>query len=229
MTSLHEDARVRRGMERQLALRQRLLEEGARPIGWKLGLGTPAAMERFGTSAALVGFLLDRGVLASGSACSLDGWAKPVAEPEVAIHIGSDVEPGVDVVAAADAIAGLGAAIELVDLGDMAAVDEILAGDIFHRHVLLGPAQLVAEGGLRGEVRVGESHPRVIEDPFELTGSPAACVAHVATHLGAFGERLRPGEVVIAGSILPAIAVAPGERLRYSLAPLGELEVVFEG
>jgi len=33
--------------------------------------------------------------------------------------------------------------------------------------------------------------------------------------------------VVIAGSIVPALAVAPGDRLRYRLAPLEELTLDF--
>ena len=91
MTSLHEDPRVERGMERQLQLRRRVLEHGARPLGWKLGLGTPAAMEKLGTSAPLVGFLTDRSLLEPGARCAVGGWGKPTAEPEVAIHVATDV------------------------------------------------------------------------------------------------------------------------------------------
>jgi 2-keto-4-pentenoate hydratase len=227
MTLLHEDTRVRRGMERQLDLRRGMLEEGARPIGWKLGLGTPAAMERLGTPAALVGFLTDRSVLEPGADCRVGEWGKPTAEPEVAIHIGADVPGGADTAVAEAAIAGLGPAIELVDIGDPSDVEEVLAGDIFHRHVLLGPARPVSPGELHGEIRVGDADPRDVDDPFELTGSVASCVSHVASHLAALGEELRAGDVIIAGSIVPAIGVSPGDRLRYSLAPVGELEVAF--
>src|SRR5829696_9025535 len=114
----HDDPRVRRGMERQLTERRRLLADGARPIGWKLGLGTPAAMEKHGTSAPLVGFLSDRGLRQSGSEDQIGAWSKPTAEPELAVHIGHDVPAGADRAAAGAAIGGLGVAIELVDLGD---------------------------------------------------------------------------------------------------------------
>src|SRR4051812_4958465 len=139
MTALHDDPRVRRGMERQLELRRRLLDDGARPIGWKLGLGTPAAMKQHGTTAPLVGFLTDRGLLESGSEIAIGGWVKPTAEPEIAVHIAADVPPDADHEAAAAAIGGLGVAIEVVDI-EGGEVQEILAGDIFHRHVILGPA-----------------------------------------------------------------------------------------
>ena len=227
MTSLHDDARVRRGMERQLELRRSALRDGARPLGWKLGLGTPAAMEKLGTAAPLVGFLTDRSLLDTGAECSVGDWGKPIAEPEVAIHVAADVPAGADRATAAAAIGALGPAVELVDIGDASDVEEILACDIFHRQVLLGPADARERDGLRAEIRLGSADPRTVDDPFELTGDPPKVVAHVATHLAAFGETLRAGDVIIAGSIVPALPVAPGDRLRYRLAPLPELAVAF--
>ena len=125
-------------MERQLELRRRMLADGARPIGWKLGLGTPAAMEKHGTSAPLVGFLTDRGLLEAGAAiASATGASRPRSRRSPSTSPPTSRRRGPRAVAAA--IGGLGVAIELVDLGG-GEVEEILAGDIFHRHVMLGPA-----------------------------------------------------------------------------------------
>jgi 2-keto-4-pentenoate hydratase len=226
MTALHEDPRVRRGMERQLELRRRLLDDGARPIGWKLGLGTAAAMEKHGTTAPLVGFLSDRGLRESGAEIEVGGWDKPTAEPEIAVHVAHDVPADADRDAVAAAIAGLGVAIELVDLGG-GEVEDILAGDIFHRHVVLGPAARgVAPGDLHGEIRRGEETQRVA-DPLALVGDPVAALAHLASHLAAFGETVRAGEVLITGSIVTPLALTPGDRLQYRLEPLGELGLRF--
>ena len=57
---LAADPRVRRGLEAQLAARERRLAAGERPLGWKLGFGSPEARERLDTAAPLVGFLTDR-------------------------------------------------------------------------------------------------------------------------------------------------------------------------
>jgi 2-keto-4-pentenoate hydratase len=226
MTTLHEDPRVRRGMERQLDLRRRLIDGGARPIGWKLGLGTAAAMEQHGTSAPLVGFLTDRGLRESGSEIEIGGWGKPTAEPEIAVHVARDVPADGDRNAIAAAIGGLGVAIEVVDLGG-GEVEEILAGDLFQRHVVLGPATSgLALADLRGEIRLGED-AQPVGDPLALVGDPVAALAHLATHLAAFGETVRAGEVLITGSIVPALSVAPGQRLEYRLEPLGELALRF--
>ncbi|HTE62708.1 MAG TPA: fumarylacetoacetate hydrolase family protein [Solirubrobacteraceae bacterium] len=227
MTTLHEDPRVRRGMERQLELRRRLIDDGARPIGWKLGLGTAAAMERHGTSAPLVGFLTDRGLREPGSEVAVGGWAKPTAEPEIAVHVARDVPADGDRDAVTAAIGGFGVAIEVVDLGG-GELEDILAGDLFQRHVVLGPATSgVALADLRGgEIRLGED-VQSVGDPLALVGDPVAALAHLATHLAAFGETVRAGEVLITGSIVPPLSVGPDQRLEYRLEPLGELALRF--
>jgi 2-keto-4-pentenoate hydratase len=228
MTALHDDPRVRRGMDLQLELRAQILDGGARPIGWKLGLGTPAAMEQHGTTAPLVGFLTDRGLRDSGSELPIGGWTKPTAEPEIAVHLKADVPADGGRAAVAGAIGGIGPAFEIVDI-DGGEVDQILAGDIFHRYVVLGPPTPytdVALADLRATLRHDEDEQR-IDDPLALVGDPVDAVAHLAAHLAAFGETVRAGEVLITGSIVPALAVAPGDGLRYRLDPLGELAVTF--
>ena len=228
MTALHDDPRVRRGMDLQLQRRRQILDDGARSVGWKLGLGTPAAMEQHGTTAPLVGFLTDRGLREPGSELPIGGWTKPTAEPEIAVHIAADVPAGGDRDAVARSIGGLGVAFEIVDI-DGGEVEDILAGDIFHRYVVLGPASAydkVDLDDLRGEIRAGSNAQRV-DDPLGLVGDPVDAVAHLATHLAAFGETVRAGEVLITGSIVPALAVAPGDQLRYRLEPLGELALTF--
>ncbi len=65
------------------------------------------------------------------------------------------------------------------------------------------------------------------DDLEAMTGSLVDLVRHVADLLGSFGESLRAGEVVIAGSFVPPLAVSPGTELRVELAPLGAVEVSF--
>jgi 2-keto-4-pentenoate hydratase len=48
------DPRVERGMRTQLADRRARLERGDRPVGWKIGFGSPSAMEHLRISAPLV-------------------------------------------------------------------------------------------------------------------------------------------------------------------------------
>ena len=131
----------------QLTQRAQRLEDGEASLGWKLGMGVPAAMKKLGTDAPLVGYLLAGARVDDGGTVSLDGWGNAKLEPEIAVHMGADLAPGASREDAEAAIAGLGVAIELVDLDpDADDPEAILAADIFQRHVLLGP---VVEGATR--------------------------------------------------------------------------------
>src|SRR6266581_4203127 len=44
----------------------------------------------------LVGFLTRNALVQSGARISLTGWVKPVAEPEIAVHVAHDVAAGAD-------------------------------------------------------------------------------------------------------------------------------------
>src|ERR1700745_4297064 len=103
-----DDPRIARGMTTQLSARRARIAAGERPIGWKVGLGAPPAMERLKIKAPLVGFMMEKSLLANGGDVSLAGWTKPVAEPEVAVHMGKDLAGGADRATSIAAIAGIG-------------------------------------------------------------------------------------------------------------------------
>lgn len=223
------DVRIERGMAAQLEMRRRRLQAGDEHLGWKVGFGTPAVMESLGTSSALIGYLVRGAVLKSGSTVSLAGWSKPMLEPEIAVHLRSDVPGGTDPDAIEQAVGGLGAAIELADLhpapGD---VEAMLAGDLYQRHVLLGPVRDVrSPEGVALVLRRGGEVVGETDDPTAATGELSDVVGHVASTLAAAGERLRAGSVIIAGSVIPAIEVEPGDEVEVSLEPLGTLRVSF--
>ena len=91
MSATLDDPRIGNGMRAQMELRQKLLDGGAKQIGWKVGLGAPAMQIKCKLTAPIVGFLLDRAELASGATVSLAGWHKPAAEAEIAAYIGRDL------------------------------------------------------------------------------------------------------------------------------------------
>lgn len=227
-----QDPRLARGVSAQLALKRAQLAAGARCIGWKVGFGAPAAMARLRITAPLTGFLTDRGRLASGATIDLAHWNKPVAEPEIAVHMKSDLPGGADRDAVSAAIAGIGPAIELADVDRPPDdVEPILAGNIYQRHVVLGRCDMARAGGdLHGLVacikRNGGEIARTA-DVQALTGELIDIVRHVATTLAACGEQLRAGEIIIAGSIVPPLWVEPGEEIVYSLEPVDTVSVRF--
>jgi 2-keto-4-pentenoate hydratase len=233
MTHPRSDPRIVRGMEAQLARRRARLATGDSSLGWKVGFGAPAAMEKFHITAPLVGYLLKSGELASGATASLKGWVKPVAEPEIAVIIAHDLPAGGDRAAAAAAIAAFAPAIELAD-ADLPFDDPeaILRGNIFQRHVVLGTQDASRAGGktsgLTGRiVRRGVETARTT-DPEALTGNIVGIVRHVADLLGAFGERLAAGEIIIGGSVVPPLLIEADEtNIVFELDPVGSVSVAF--
>lgn len=221
---------MRAGMERLLERRRLMLDEGARPLGWKLALGPAAAREPLGLAGPLVGFLTDATSIPSGGRCAIGEWAAPRLEPEIAIHLGAPVDPGADVEAAAAAVAGIGAAIELADVVRPASeLEEVIAGDIYHRAVVLA-AEPQSAGLPGGPVAVDvtrDGEPLAAsEDAEAAVGGFAGLVAYVARYLHEFGAELAPGEAIISGSTVPLIEIAPGQRIRSAVAGVGSAEVV---
>ncbi len=226
------DDRFAAGMREQLALRAERIAGGATPIGWKVGFNAPAAHANLGTDVPLVGFLTDRTVVDDGATVSLAGWANPVLEAEIAVHLGRDVPGDATWEDVRGAIAGLGPAIELADLDPPPAdVRAILAGDIYHRGVVLGPvdeSRSTAEG-IGGRVLRDGAEVAATDDPAAYTGEVVEVVRATAEQLAACGELLRAGEVVISGSVVPPLPVAPGQRVAVELGPLGGLALSFTG
>jgi 2-keto-4-pentenoate hydratase len=233
MSAAWNDPRVARGMKAQLADRRARIEAGDKPLGWKVGFGAPAAMEKLKITAPLVGFLMHRGLIPAGGSASLKGWVKPVAEPEIAIHIGHNVVGGGNCAAAAAAIAALSLAIELAD-ADIPFEDPeaILKRNIFQRHVILGEPDPSRAGGstagLTARVFRRDAQAAHTSNPEAATGNLIDIVRHVADLLAAFGERLSAGDIVIAGSVVPPLLVEADETaVAYALDPIGRISVAF--
>jgi 2-keto-4-pentenoate hydratase len=228
--SLAADPRVRRGLSAQLEKRRRWLEAGESSLGWKVGFGSRESMGRLGIEAPLVGFLTSRSRIDSGATVSLAGWSNPVVEPEIAIHLAASLEADRGVAAAERAIGGVGPALELADADPaLEDVETILAGNVFQRHVVVGPASRPHDfTHLVGRIRCSRRGQQVVDDPQALTGDIVGLLHHVARLLAEFGVALRSGEIVICGSIVPPIAVAARDSIGYRLDPLAEIEIRFE-
>jgi 2-keto-4-pentenoate hydratase len=221
-------------MERQLAWRAARLEQGERPIGWKVAFSTPPALEQLDLEAPLVGFLNDRSLINDGSTVAIGGWRKPALEPEIAVHLGSDLPAECSLEETRAAIAGLGPALEVADLDvPMDQLEELVARDIFQRHVLLGPVNRDRAGGdangITGRVFRDGIEAASTDDPQAAVGNLVEVTRHVANYLGAFGLQLAREDVIITGAVVPLIWVEPGEEVRFELSGLGKLTLNFAG
>jgi 2-keto-4-pentenoate hydratase len=233
MSDTLNDPRIAKGMQAQMELRKRRFNEGAHQVGWKVGFGAPAALEKLKLTMPIIGFVLDRAMLSSGATVSLHGWQKPVAEAELAAYIGQDLPALANRDTVRKAIAAIGPAIELADIDcAMDDVPAILSGDIFQRHVILGPRDIMRGGarldGLKGRVTQSGQDIPVPADLQTNTGDVVNIVRHVADMAAALGDRLRAGQFVICGSLTPPMFLQPDETgVDFALEPIGAISARF--
>ena len=183
----------------------RAIEDGARPLGWKVGFGSPAAFELLGTDRLLVGFLTDRSLVDDGATVPVGDWTTPMLEPEIAVHLAHDVEGDATHDDVRAAVGGLSAAIELADV-DVTPADP--GADPRRQH--LPPARPARPdrrgpddgGGRRGRLLRDGEEIAATDTPEAATGQLDEVVRLTAELLAASGERLRAGDVVITGSIV---------------------------
>jgi 2-keto-4-pentenoate hydratase len=209
---------VERGTGALLVRRREILAQGAEPIGWKIGFNVPATQEKLGIDRPLAGFLTTDTLLDDGAAWSLGEGGEVIVESEVALEVGED----------ARTIVALLPALELADIPDLSMeVEQILAGNIFHRAVAFGPrvetdapgaARILVNGEVQHEVDASATGERLEE-----------MVSAVAGRLADADERLRAGDRIITGIIAPPHEARPGDRVRVEFDALGGVELGFTG
>ena len=111
-------ARLLSGMRAQLARRDEAVRDGGRQVGWKLGFGSPSGLELLGLDRPLLGFLLEKGLVPDAGVVDIAGWAQPMLEPEIAVHLRTQVEADASWDEVQAAISGYSAAIELADIDE---------------------------------------------------------------------------------------------------------------
>jgi 2-keto-4-pentenoate hydratase len=204
---------VERGTAALLMRRREILAQGAQPLGWKVGFNVPEIQKRLGLDRPLAGFLTSDGLLDDGSE-----WddLPVVVESEVAVEIGDDGR----------SIVALLPALELADPPNLDLdLEQILAGNIFHRAVGFGP---------RGESeapRAGRLHVNGVEqhalDAVQTGAKRGAGVEAVAGRLADAGEELSAGDRIITGVLAPPHSASPGDTVRLELEALGGVELRF--
>ena len=158
-----------------------------------------------------------------------------MAECEIAVRIGRDVEPregGHDRTTVAGSIESCMVAIELAELrlpehADMAPAEKV-ADDFFQKLIVTGEevarwqaldlAALRATTTVSGVAR-GEGYGR------DSLGHPLNTVAWLANCLAERGARLQAGQVVLTGSLVEAILVKQGDDIVCAVESLGEVRL----
>ena len=204
---------VERGTEALLMRRREICAQGAEAIGWKIGFNVQQIQQKLGIDRPLAGFLTSDALLEDGSE-----WddLPIVVESEVAVEIGDDGR----------SIVALLPALELADPPDLdLELEQILAGNIFHRAVAFGPRVETRDPGA-GRILVNgeEQHTLTAE---QTAANLDAMVDVVAGRLADAGEELHPGDRIITGVLAPPHQASEGDVVRLELDGLGGVELRF--
>ena len=198
---------IESGTEAMLTRRREILAQGAEPVGWKVGFNVPEIQRKLGIDGPLAGFLTTDSLIEGE-------WDEypVVVESEVAVEVGDDGR----------SIAALLPALEIVDPPELdLEIEQILAGNIFHRAVAFGPRVETTESG-PGRILVnGEEQHSVEPEGLEQM------VAAVAARLEAASEELRPGDRIITGVLAPPHEASEGDTVRLELDAVGSVELRF--
>ena len=215
-------------------IRRRKIARGCRIVGFKAGLTSHAKMKQMGVETPCFGFMADYYAVPEGGECKISQLIHPKVEPEIAFvtkkalkgpgcHIGT-------VLAATDFVMP---GIEVIDSRyrdfkfDLKSV--IADNTSAVRFVVGGRPISAADVDLRtvGIVLEKNGEPVAFGAGAAVLGHPAAAIAMLANHLGARGEEIPAGTLILSGGITEAIAVQAGDSVCLRVQGMGSVGMRF--
>ncbi|MGY6271997.1 2-keto-4-pentenoate hydratase [Achromobacter denitrificans] len=222
------------------------LEEGAQPVGRKIGFTNPAMWAALGVDFPVWGRVYAHtAVVVEGAEarCALRRYVEPRIEPEIVLHFGAAPPQTRDPARILDCVDWIAHGLELVQshypAWQFQAADTV-ADNALHGALFIGPRQEPAAlgPGLAGRLarfQVELSCNGVLRESgrgANALGSPLLAIAHL---LGVLADRpadeaIQAGELVTTGTLTRAYPVHPGETWSTALdgIALPGMRIVFE-
>lgn len=218
----------------QTLIADRRRAAGARVVGRKIGLTSPAVQQQLGVDQPDFGVLFDDMAYADGDQVPFAAVMQPKAEAEIAFVLGADLADGdLDLDQVRAAVDYAVAALEIC--GSRIAEWSITFGDTVADNASAGAYVLGTE-----RVTLDEVEPRntemsmMINGEVVSTGNGAACLGDplvalqwLARQARDLGEPLRAGQVILSGALGPMAPVAPGDVVAAHVSGLGTVQVSF--
>ncbi len=208
--------------------------EGRRIAGRKNALTVEAGQRAFGTDQPCFGSLFDDRQLASGSTLDPACTIAPRVEGEVALVLARDVDaPLLTLEDAAEAVARVHAAIEIVDSrirNWQPSLLDLIADNSCASHFILSEESAPVEGTdlldcamiLRINGAVASSGTGAA-----ALGHPLRSLMWLSAECARRGESLRTGEVILTGTLGPAIPITAGDKVDVTIEGIGACDFRF--
>lgn len=218
----------------QDALRAIKLARGVRIAGLKMGLTSHAKMKQMGVVDPVRGFLTDYGMVADGGECDTSSLIHPKVEAEIAFVTKRALSgPGCHIGAVLAATDFVVPALEVIDsryLDFKFDLKSVIADNTSAARYVVGGSGGNAIGmDLKNLGVVMEKNGEVVATASgaAVLGHPAQSVAMLANMLGARGEEIPAGTLILTGGVTEAVAVAKGDVINVRYQHLGSVSLRF--
>ncbi|RLL43741.1 4-oxalocrotonate decarboxylase [Oceanobacillus piezotolerans] len=209
-------------------------EENTKRVGWKLGLTSKAKQEMMGVHEPSYGVLLESMQVNEGEPISIAPFIHAKAEPEIAFILNKElIGPHVSVADVLDTTQFVAPAIEIIDsrfygykftladaVSDNSSSSRFIIGERFYSPKDVDLKRMGFVYRQNGEVVATGAGAAVM-------GHPARAIAWLANKLYRVGKSLKPGEVILSGSLSAAIEISPKDQFTASFDGIGSVSAIF--
>jgi 2-oxo-3-hexenedioate decarboxylase len=191
-------------------------------------------MKQMGVDSPCFGFVTDYGSISDGGEVKCSELIHPKVEPEIAFITKKALKgPGCHIGAVLAATDFVMPGIEVIDSRyrdfkfDLKSV--IADNTSASRFVVGGNAIPADQVDLRTLGVILEKNGEIVglAAGAAVLGHPAAAVAALANHLGARGEEIPAGTLILSGGVTEAVAVKPGDHVNLRVQHLGSVSMKF--
>ena len=218
----------------QQQLTDRRLAEGARIVGRKIGLTSPAVQQQLGVDRPDFGVLFEDMDVTALDEVPSERLLQPKAEAEIAFILSADLDSDdLDLATIRAAVGHAVAALEIVDsrvAGWDIKITDTVADNASSGLYVLGSQTLTLD-----EFEPIDATMRMyVDDELVSEGNGAACLGDplnallwLARTAREFGQPLRAGQVVLSGALRPMVTAPPGVTVRAEISSLGTVTARF--
>jgi 2-keto-4-pentenoate hydratase len=234
LTSRFDGLSLDDAYEIQTIQTRRRIAQGARIVGFKVGLTSMPMQQQFGIDQPDYGVLFDDMTCPADAPIRIDRFLQPRAEPEVALVLGQQLTgPGLSV---ADVVAAVRYALPAIEIIDSRITDwriklvDTIADNASSGGFVLGGTPVPVNGVDLALVGCVLRHNgRIVQTGAgaAVIGSPLHAATWLANTLTARGVRLAAGHVILTGSVTAAVPVSAGDAVTASIDRLGSVTAVF--
>ncbi len=206
----------------QLGLIARRCAAGEKQIGWKVGLTAPAIQQQFGFHEPVFGCVLES--QPSGYVFATNSLIAPGFENELCMRLRVDLSGTVSLDEARAAIDVVYPALEIIETRGpfTEQIALALADNAQQKTVILGEPAALPANLAAIEARVSIDGTTVATGTGDaVLGNPLNSIVWLAGKLGAYGRRLKAGEIVMTGSFTRQFPIAPGNRIETVFSGIG--------